>query len=107
MQRAIELTDAQRHVLNAVLLKFDGRFDGMAVYGSRVQGRARDGSDIDLVIYGAASATDVEALRRSIEESDLSIHAGITVYDEICHAPLKSEIDRWAVPWRFDSNSAH
>lgn len=99
MQRTIDLTKAQTDALGEVLSNFADRFDRIAVYGSRVQGRARKGSDVDLVIYGKANSADVAALRQALEDSDLSIFAGVTVYADTSFEPLRQEIDRWAVDW--------
>jgi uncharacterized protein len=98
MPKEIEISKAQREVLEKVLANFAGKFSDLAVYGSRAQGRARKGSDIDLVIYGDASPEDVARLREALDESDLSIFADLTVYNDVNHEPLKAEIDKWAIP---------
>ena len=73
-------------------------FEMVGVYGSRVQGKARPGSDVDLVIYGAVDAHDIAQMRTDLEESDLSIFSNITAYDKITHPALKAQIDKWMKP---------
>ena len=97
-RQAIDLTERQLLALRQALTPFAACIDLVGVYGSRVQGRARPGSDVDLVIYGPASPTDVADMRSALEESDLSIFADVTGYDRIEHAPLREQIDYWMQP---------
>jgi uncharacterized protein len=94
----IELTEPQRSVLRSVFAPFAGKIDTVGVYGSRAQGRAKPGSDVDLVVYGLADEDDIATMRMSLEDSDLSIFADVIAYDRIKHAKLREQIDRWAKP---------
>lgn len=94
----IELTSRQRQALLAALAPFSEEFDAVSVFGSRVVGTSRPGSDIDLVFYGASDERVVERLRKALEESDLSVFSDVHRYESISYAPLKAEIDRWATP---------
>ncbi len=94
----IELTQRQRQALLAALAPFAEAFEDVSAFGSRVVGTSRPGSDIDLVFYGVSDESVVARLREALEESDLSIFADVHSYEEIDHAPLKAEIDRWAKP---------
>lgn len=98
MPPEIDLTGPQRAALRAVFVPHAAKLESVGVYGSRAQGRARPGSDVDLVIYGAVSADDVAQMRIDLEESDLSIFADITAYDAIRHPALRQEIDTWMQP---------
>jgi predicted nucleotidyltransferase len=91
----IDLTTPQRETLRAVLSDFADRIDIVGVYGSRVQGNARPGSDVDLVIFGRLDLRDEAAIRSALEESDLSVFADVVAYDLIEHQPLKAQIDHW------------
>jgi uncharacterized protein len=104
----IDLTDSQRLALYSVFSRHHEHIDMVAVYGSRVQGRARAGSDVDLVIYGTIDADEIDAINHEIAESDLSIFWDLKAYDQINHRELKAEIDRWARPlFRTDDLRAH
>jgi uncharacterized protein len=94
----IDLTDRQRRALLSALVPFADQFDAVSVFGSRVSGSSRPGSDVDLVFYGASSDHVIARLREAIEDSDLSIFADVHRYETIAHASLKAEIDRWAKP---------
>jgi len=59
-------------------------------YGSRVKGRHRKFSDLDLCIMEAIDDDDLELLREDLEESDLSI---------------KVDIKRWSVDMNEDFRS--
>lgn len=94
----IDLTQPQRLALENALGPMANAYDLIAVYGSRATGRARPGSDVDLVVYGAGGSNVISAIRSAIEESDLSIFADILSYEDIDHLPLKLEIDEHAKP---------
>ncbi|UVO54190.1 nucleotidyltransferase family protein [Sphingomonas sp. SUN039] len=94
----IELTGPQRQALLTAIAPFADTFDSVGVFGSRVTGSSRPGSDIDLVFYGVSDEAIISRLREALEESDLSIFADVHRYETIEHPPLKAEIDRWATP---------
>lgn len=94
----IDLTQPQRLALESALGPMASAYDLIAVYGSRATGKARPGSDVDLVVYGADGATVIAAMRSAVEESNLSIFADILSYEDISHLPLRQEIDRHAKP---------
>jgi uncharacterized protein len=94
----IDLTQPQRQALLSVFLPYADRIDAIGIYGSRVQGKARPGSDVDIVVYGRVTHSDVADIAHDLEESDLSIFADVIAYDAITHAPLKAQIDKWMQP---------
>lgn len=98
MQPAIDLTAPQRDALRDVFARFADRLDIVGVYGSRVQGRAQPGSDVDLVVYGRVKPRDVAAMRMALDESDLSIFADVVAYEGVEHPPLRAQIDHWMRP---------
>lgn len=89
------MTPRQREILRSVFARFADRIESVAVYGSRVQGRARPGSDIDLVVFGSDVRSIIGAITGDLEESELSVFADVVSYDDIRHAPLREQIDRW------------
>jgi uncharacterized protein len=94
----IDLTDPQRTALLCVFSSYADRIDAVGVYGSRAQRSARPGSDVDLVVYGPVSPTDIADIAHDLDESDLSIFADVIAYERIGYAPLKAQIDRWMQP---------
>ncbi len=91
----IDLTQPQRQALLSVFSPYADRIETVGIYGSRAQGKARPGSDVDIVVYGRVSHSDVADIAHDLDESDLSIFAGVIAYDTITHAPLKAQIDKW------------
>ncbi len=98
MLQEIDLTSSQLSALREVFAPFAAKIDTISVYGSRVQGRARPGSDVDLAVHGRVTEDDIAAMRASLEESDLSIFADVIAYDRIAHPKLREQIDKWAKP---------
>lgn len=92
-----DLTALQRAALHAVFAPLADRFDEVAVYGSRATGRARPGSDVDLVIRGARGTALMGKLIGLLEDSDLSIFADVLDYETIRNDRLRAEIDRDAI----------
>lgn len=95
MTQEIDLTPTQAAVVHQVLRRVERRVHRVDVYGSRVQGCARPGSDIDLAVH-----TDdphvVDLIADQLEESELSIFADVTLYSS-AREKLRREIDRVAV----------
>ncbi len=91
--RRIDITTAQRRAIYAALLPHACQFVSVGVYGSRVTGKARLGSDIDLIVYGTRDDYDFGIIQSAIIESDLSIFADVSRYEDISYPPLKREID--------------
>lgn len=98
MTPEIDLTTPQRAALLSVFSPYADRIDTVGVYGSRAQGSARPGSDVDLVVYGRISRSDIADIAHTLDESDLSIFADVIAYDGIGHTTLKAQIDRWMRP---------
>lgn len=89
----IEISKPQRLAIHAALKPHAGLFDSVGVFGSRVTGKAQPGSDIDLVVYGTRNSNSFDVLKSAIIESDLSIFADVTRYEDISHKALKNEVD--------------
>ncbi len=82
MTEGLDLTDQQHGALRAAFAPFAAAFERVCVFGSRADGTARPGSDVDLVIYGADERT-VGDIRLAIDESDLSIFADVVRFEGI------------------------
>jgi len=87
------VTPARRKLLKAILAEYADRIDRVAVFGSHAVGRARENSDIDLVIYGSLAAQDIDRLWTLFDDSPLSVPVDVVAYDESLYAPLKRHID--------------
>lgn len=98
MTQEIDLTQSQRAALQSVFVPFADKIDIVGVYGSRAQGRARPGSDVDLVIYGSVTENDVARMQMNLDESDLSIFADVVAYEKIAQSSLREQIDKWMKP---------
>jgi uncharacterized protein len=104
--QAIDLTEAQRTAIRSVFAQRAGHVDRIGVFGSRAEGRARRGSDVDLVIYGHVSAEDIGRFRLGLEESGLSVFADLVAYQDLQAGPLRDEIDRTMKPL-FDKHDLY
>lgn len=94
---AVDLTEPQRDALRRVFSALADRFDTVSVYGSRATGRARPGSDVDLVVHGARGERLMGELLFRLEDSDLSVFADVLCYETIENDKLRAEIDRDAI----------
>ena len=92
--RRIDLTAPQLQALRSVFAPCADRFDAIGVYGSRATGRARPGSDVDLVVYGGRGERLIGELIGRLEDSDLSIFADVLSYDALRSDALRADIDR-------------
>jgi predicted nucleotidyltransferase len=89
----IDLTTAQRETLRRVFSRYADRLERVGIYGSRAQGTARPGSDVDIVLFGVDADT-ADRIRDELEESDLSIFAEVSAFDAIAHSGLRAEVER-------------
>ncbi|MFH1378170.1 MAG: nucleotidyltransferase domain-containing protein [Planctomycetota bacterium] len=83
MNPTIDISDDQRAMIVALL---ERHLPGTLVwaYGSRVTGRARPASDLDLVAFAtAAQNRAVGDLREAFEDSNLPFRVDVFVWDEI------------------------
>ncbi len=95
---AIDLTPRQRAVLRDVFAPYADRFESVGVYGSRATGRARPGSDVDLVIYGSTDDQLVGSILTELEDSDLDVFADVVAFECVKHAKLRQHIVRDSLP---------
>lgn len=86
------LSDRQLEMARRVLLPFSYRIRRVVVYGSRASGRYRPASDLDLMIEGDLSYTDVADLRCGFEDSRLAITVDVTGEWLITYEPLRRHI---------------
>ncbi|MET0179038.1 MAG: nucleotidyltransferase domain-containing protein [Novosphingobium sp.] len=79
-----------------MLAPFASRIDHVDVFGSHATGRARDNSDIDLVIHGRLEPGDVDRLWTLFSESRLPVTVDVIAYNLPLYPPLKRHIDEVA-----------
>ena len=92
------LTDEQRALICRILLTVEGHIEQVAVFGSRAQGRYRQNSDLDLVLYGFLNEAVHDRLWTLFYESPLPFSVDVVNYSTITHAPLQAHIDAVARP---------
>ena len=105
LNRTISLSDRQALIVSEILSARKGRIGEVKVYGSRATGRARPGSDLDLVIFPPVSERDLTDLWVAFEESDLPIKIDLVAWDQIASPRLREEIHLHAIPF-FEASIA-
>ncbi|WP_445193573.1 nucleotidyltransferase family protein [Sphingomonas sp. Tas61C01] len=98
MSGSIDLTDTQRRRLLEVLGCFAPPIERVDVFGSRVRGTARAGSDVDLIVAGPVSYETVARLSSALADSYLSIFADVTAYALLQDDDFAREVRRYAIP---------
>ncbi|WP_174279801.1 nucleotidyltransferase domain-containing protein [Sphingomonas bacterium] len=92
----IDLSTRDRATLLAVLAPFAPAIERVAVFGSRVLGRARPASDIDLVVYGALSGHEAARLRSRFEDSNLAVRVDLLRHAELDEGASRRHVDGYA-----------
>jgi predicted nucleotidyltransferase len=92
------LNDEQRELIREILLTAQDRIERVAVFGSRAQGRQRQNSDLDLVLYGSADQAVCDRLWTLFQESRLPFAVDIKSYSTVTYVPLRVHIDAVARP---------
>ncbi len=92
------LDDEVKEKLRRVLALFSEQIEAAALFGSRATERARENSDIDLVLYGDLTQKHVDRLWTLFEESDLPVTVDVIAYSAGLYPPLKHHIDTCAIP---------
>lgn len=87
------LTDLQLATVRAILAPYAGRYQRVAIFGSRAVGGCRKGSDLDLVLYGADETLWADLVTAFIE-SDLSIGVDLVDYDRLDSEAPRERIDQ-------------
>lgn len=66
----------------------------VVIYGSRAKGTQREGSDIDITLFGNISQKDLSDLRNDLEDSYIPYMFDISIYDQLNSDSLKEHINR-------------
>jgi uncharacterized protein len=86
------LTEWQLKIIADILRPYADKIEMVGLFESRVTGRYRENSDIDLVLYGNLQESDVDRLHTLFAESSLPLKVDVTAYDLVDYPPLKSHI---------------
>ena len=93
LKQAIDITADQRQTLVSLLDRHLPNTETW-VYGSRVNGTSRPGSDLDMVVFSPPEqAPEVSELREAFEESNLPFRVDLFIWDEVPES-FQEEIDR-------------
>ena len=65
----------------------------VGVFGSRANGKYKDYSDIDLVLYGDLDEKAISRINTLFDESSIGLSVDIKGYNTIEYPPLKRHID--------------
>lgn len=79
-----------------ILRPYADRITRVCLFGSRATGKYREGSDIDLVLYGDLEPQVEDRLFTLFDESLLGLTTDVKIYNHIAHPPLKQRIDQEA-----------
>lgn len=87
------LADATVSQIHFILQKYEN-IEKAVIYGSRAKGNYREGSDIDLTLFGRVSSQTVANLLDVLDETFLPYTFDISVYDSLKNNALREHIDR-------------
>ncbi len=83
LKQAIDITADQRQTLVSLLDKYLPNTQAW-IYGSRVNGTSRPGSDLDMVVFSPPEqGPEVSELREAFDESNLPFRVDLFVWDEV------------------------
>lgn len=80
MTRSIDLPSPLLEMVLSITAQYPFPF---YAYGSRVKGKAKRLSDLDLMILEDVEAGQVESVREAFEESDLPIKVDVSLWSEL------------------------
>ena len=98
ISEAVTLTARERATVASIVTRFADRIGPVRVFGSRANGRARPGSDLDLAFYPPFSQRDLYDLMEEFEQSDLPITVDLIDMQTLSSDPLRQQIERYAIP---------
>ena len=73
--------------------KKNDKVDKLIIYGSRVKGNYRVGSDIDLAIVGELSLEVLNKIAIELDDLDSPYNFDLCIYNKIKNNELKEQID--------------
>lgn len=85
-------------VIRDCLAPYAARIEEAGLFGSRATGTAREGSDIDLALFGALTHEDVWQLRMALSAAPLLLKTDVVAYAATASAELRAHIDAVFLP---------
>lgn len=98
MQKEVDLSAYHNAILLSVFTPYISQFAQVRLFGSRVKGCAKTGSDIDLVIVGLKDNRILSQLQAALEESALPVYSTVIAYEDITSKSFLQQIDDTSVP---------
>ncbi len=97
MQSKLTSTGLSSETIKKINLIFENypKIDKVCLYGSRAKGNYRDGSDIDLSIFGKAMrASELLAIENKLDDLLLSYKIDLSLFHQIKNVDLLEHIRR-------------
>jgi type I restriction enzyme R subunit len=94
----VQLSDWDGAIVRELVRRYAPSATRVGVFGSRATGGARQGSDLDLVLYGPVGEAEADRLFTELEDSLISVASDVVVYGSIANPALKAHIDRVMQP---------
>lgn len=98
------LSEEQQEIIRNILLPYAERLERVGIFGSRAVGTERDNSDVDLVLYGSISESDIDRIWTLFDESALPFKVDVSAYNLVEYVPLKRHIDKVSQPFFHSSD---
>ena len=76
------------------ILEKHPNIDKVVIYGSRAKGNYKEGSDVDLTLFGELEYNAIRKLKHELEDSNIPYLFDISLYDNLKSESLKEHIDR-------------
>jgi predicted nucleotidyltransferase len=88
----VDINEKTMEIIKSILRNNDN-IKRTLIFGSRVTGKSKANSDIDLVVFGDLTFRDISRLKGEFEESSCIYKVDIVHYDKIEDKDFKKNID--------------
>ena len=85
-------SDSWQKIINITVAQF--AVDKIVLFGSRAKGNYRDGSDIDLCLFGDLALTNIYQINNALDELMLPYKIDIIIYKNMTNQALIEHIER-------------
>lgn len=79
--------------MQAIFQKYEA-IEKVVIYGSRAKGNYKEGSDIDITLFGELNYDLIIKLKHEFEDSNIPYLVDISIYEDLQSETLKEHIDR-------------
>ena len=79
--------------MQAIFQKYEA-IEKVVIYGSRAKGNYKEGSDIDVTLFGELNYDLIIKLKYEFEDSNIPYLVDISIYKDLQSETLKEHIDR-------------